>query len=879
MANAPSFNESIVVARQTLQAGRERLRQQHEAGSPGIQVCTGISDLFDEIVLSMYELAMTQVTTDTHQREALEEVTAVVAHGGYGRRDVAPYSDIDLMLLCQNKDAPLVPELARALSQNIYDVGLQLGFATRSIKEAARLGLKDAKIFTSLIESRLLIGSQDLFTDFFNSFRRRSRNRWKSLIKLVYSARHEERLQYGDTVHLLKPNIKRSRGTLRDLQFIRWIGFIVHGEAEPVTLQRLGTMTREDYRTVRNARDFLLQLRNELHFQASKPQDVLNRFEQVRIAEKLGYQDSPKSLAVEQFMQHYFDHISRVRYTVTHFFQSSRPERWASKLSLPGFVRKIDGKFRMGPYNIGALPKQLDSIKSNLSDVLRLMELASRHNRRIDHRTWTAVRETMMEIDNVELTPQVTNQFLALLSRPVRLGEQLRKLHQMRVLEKIVPAIRHARNLLQFNDYHKYTVDEHSMRAVKKATDFFGEHSVLGNVYRDLENKTILHLALLVHDLGKGFPEDHSEVGREIAAQTAERFGLSEHNTDVLCHLVHKHLLMAHTAFRQDLHDENVIIRFSAEARSLEQLQMLFVLTCADLAAVGPGVLNEWKQDLITELYLKARIHLSGESQAKFAKDWLATQRQKLVKLLPAEEQQWQPHLEKLPPTLLNDDHLQRTADYLTGLSTLAKDEVITWSGYVPERNATEYVIGAHQNTLDGCFHRITGVLSSQGNSILGAEIFTLGGELVLDRFFVNDLDHAGSPSEDRANLIQQKLKQAIELKEDVKPTFRQIWTTSSETTAGEINPLPTRVGIDNKSAERHTIITVFAYDRLGLLYQITKVLFDLGLDVHVAKIGTYIDQVVDVFYVTDRIGNKIEAKEQFDAIRKKLLEQIEKPT
>ena len=361
MANAPSFNESIVAARQTLQAGRERLRQQHEVGSPGIQVCTGISDLFDEIVLSMYELAMTQVTTDTHQREALEEVTAVVAHGGYGRRDVAPYSDIDLMLLCQNKDAPLVPELARALSQNIYDVGLQLGFATRSIKEAARLGLKDAKIFTSLIESRLLIGSQDLFTDFFNSFRRRSRNRWKSLIKLVYSARHEERLQYGDTVHLLKPNIKRSRGTLRDLQFIRWIGFIVHGEAEPVTLQRLGTMTREDYRTVRNARDFLLQLRNELHFQASKPQDVLNRFEQVRIAEKLGYQDSPKCLAVEQFMQHYFDHISRVRYTVTHFFQSSRPERWASKLSLPGFVRKIDGKFRMGPYNIGALPKQLDS--------------------------------------------------------------------------------------------------------------------------------------------------------------------------------------------------------------------------------------------------------------------------------------------------------------------------------------------------------------------------------------------------------------------------------------------------------------------------------------------------------------------------------------
>ena len=878
MSNVPSFNQAIVDSREQLESGRERLKQQHQSGSPGIQVCTGISDLFDDIVLNLVNLAFDQVTSSESERQQLEQVIAVVAHGGYGRRDVAPYSDIDLMLLCFQSDAPLVPELARALSQNIYDVGLQLGFATRTVKEASSLGLKDAKIFTSLVESRLLQGNQDLFNDFFSRFRRRSRNHWKSLIKLVYTARHEERLQYGDTVHLLKPNIKRSRGTLRDLQFVRWIGFLVHGEAEPVTLHRLGAMTREDYRTLRNARDFLLQIRNELHFQAGKSQDVLNRFEQVRIAKELEYEDTPESLGVEQFMQHYFEHISQVRYTVTHFTQSSRPEGWSSKMSIPGFVRKLDGKFRIGPYSIGVLPQQLDRIKSNVSDVLHLMELASRRNRRIDHRTWTAVREAMMEMEEVELTDQVTQQFLALLGRPVRLGEQLRKLHQMRVLEKIVPAVKHARNLLQFNDYHKYTVDEHSMRAVKKATDFYGEPTVLGNVYRELENKTILHLALLLHDLGKGFPEDHSEVGMQIAEKTAERFGLTEHNTDVLMHLVHKHLLMAHTAFRQDLHDENVIIRFAAEARSLEQLQMLFVLTCADLAAVGPDVLNKWKQDLITELYLKARIHLSGESQAKFAKEWLKTQQEKLGKLLPQTDISWEPYLVKLPPTLLDDEHLQRTADFLQALAPLSPGEVVTWARYVPERNATEYAIGAKQETLDGCFHRITGVLSSQRNSILGAEIFTLNNDLVLDRFFVNDLDHANAPSEDRLSLIQQKLKQAVELKEDIKPIFRQIWSASSEKTASDLNPLPSRVGIDNKSAESHTIITVFAYDRLGLLYNITKVLFDLELDVHVAKIGTYIDQVVDVFYVTDRNGNKIESKEQFDTLREKLLEQIEKP-
>ena len=248
MSNVPSFNQAIVDSREQLESGRERLKQQHQSGSPGIQVCTGISDLFDDIVLNLVNLAFDQVTSSESERQQLEQVIAVVAHGGYGRRDVAPYSDIDLMLLCSQSDAPLVPELARAISQNIYDVGLQLGFATRTVKEASSLGLKDAKIFTSLVESRLLQGNQDLFNDFFSRFRRRSRNNWKSLIKLVYAARHEERLQYGDTVHLLKPNIKRSRGTLRDLQFVRWIGFLVHGEAEPVTLHRLGTMTREDYR-------------------------------------------------------------------------------------------------------------------------------------------------------------------------------------------------------------------------------------------------------------------------------------------------------------------------------------------------------------------------------------------------------------------------------------------------------------------------------------------------------------------------------------------------------------------------------------------------------------------------------------------------------
>ena len=882
MSSTHCFTKAVNEARDNLQSRRQRIQSQHDKGSPGIQVCASLADMLDGIILDLYHAALDQVTSGDAEREKLEHQIALVPHGGYGRRDVAPYSDVDLMLLCTSPNQPGVAKLARALSQNIYDAGLALGFSIRTTREATSLALQDAKIFTSLVESRFLHGSVHQFTDFFERFRHRSQKNWKTLAHLIAQARREEKATVGDVVHLLKPNVKRSPGSLRDLQFIRWIGFAVYGEPDPQKLHRRGILSKEDTHILRRGRDYLLQLRNEMHFHAGKAQDLLNRHEQVRIAELMGFEDQDDLLAVEQFMQKYFNLTSQVRYTAKHFYADGRPQRWSTRFFVPGLVRVLHGRFRLGPYNIGAIPKQLDSIKTNLEDVLRLMELASHYDRRIDHRTWTAIRQSMMQTKEIELSKQLTTQFMSLLSKPVRLGDQLRRLHRMRVLEKIIPAVKHARCLLQFNEYHKYTVDEHSLQAVEMATGFATESSALGKAYTSIKDKSLLHLALLLHDLGKGFPQDHCEVGESIAIETAERFDLSEHDTQILAFLVRKHLIMAHTAFRQDLHDENVILRFAAEVGSLEKLKLLFILTCADLAAVGPDVLNQWKQDLITELYHKTKQQLSGESTAKYAQDWVIQQQQKLVTMLsapksftPADRNIWQAYFDKLPQAMLVNKQLQSTCEYLQAMFTLDEKEIKTWARYYPEQNVVEYAIAAKAEALTGCFHRITGILSTQRNSILSVEIIELPNGHVLDRFFVTDTSSDRTPEKHRLQHMQQMIHDAIDNQDASRPSFPTIWADTRDATAGDLNPMPTHVEIDNASAENYTIVTVFAYDRIGLLYKITKALYDLELEVHMAKIGTYIDQVVDVFYLTDRDNRKIDSKQQLAEIRNTLLKKI----
>ncbi len=419
-------------------------------------------------------------------------------------------------------------------------------------------------------------------------------------------------------MYLLEPNIKRSPGGLRDIQLLRWVGFARYGEAAPDGLQLMGELSKEDEIALRRALEFLLRIRNELHFHARKEHDVLDRAEQVRIAAAFGYRGSAGMLPVEEFMREYFRNTDAVQQVACRFLEGAQPWMKLGEVLSPLFSHQVEGDFRVGPTRISATRKGLVKLQGDLMQMLRLADLANLYNKRIAHSTWQAIHRAAPKMPDV-ITSESAERFLSVLSQPARLGELLRNLHELVVLERLIPAFAHARSLLQFNEYHKFTVDEHCLRAVEAATALQTESEPWGEVYRAIENKRTLHLALLIHDLGKGYPEDHSEVGLRIADETARRLRLPQREAEILKFLVHKHLVMSHLAFRRDTSDDQIIVRFAVEVGSPEVLRMLYVLTCADLAAVGPGVLNSWKGEVLNDLYLRTLRHLSGDSPSLLA--------------------------------------------------------------------------------------------------------------------------------------------------------------------------------------------------------------------------------------------------------------------
>ena len=869
MASAGGFPPAVVKSRERLQAGRLKLRAQHDSGSPGIQVSARQADLIDSVVLDLFQAAQVEAGV-----EDLAGQFAVVAHGGYGRRDVAPFSDVDLMLLHTPAAAEQAELLARYLSRWIVDAGCVLGFSLRTPKQACKYAWGDATIFTSLVESRLLTGSVELFSSYMHSLRKGARRRSSKIIRDVEKARFEERRKYGETVFLLEPNIKRSRGGLRDIQLVRWVGFAKYGECDIEKLSQLGYLDQEDFRVLRDGVRYLLRLRNQMHFEAGKSQDQMDRALQMQLAEWSGFQGDDGILPVEQFMQEYFAHTSEIRYSSAHFLDSAKAGSRVTDTFSMGIPAKRD--YRIGVRTVWATPSGLERVKRDPAAVLELMSLSSKVGKPIAHRTWREIRTAMLNRQVGEIDSLTIDRFMELMSRSSNLAEKLRRLHELRVLEQIVPEMAHARCLLQFNQYHKYTVDAHSIRAVECVTELESDKTTLGAIYRKLRDKRILHLALLLHDLGKGFAEDHSEVGLRIAEKNADRLRLNPQDKETLAFLVHKHLLLAHTAFRFDLSNNEAAVKFAAEVGSSERLQLLLLLTYADLASVGPDVVNQWKIELLLQLYYQTDAHFRDEKPGEGFRNDITNRKSSIVALAPkdVDAEWWERQVQALPVAYLLRTEPHVAAREVQNLLQLDSQPSISWGRYIESQWAVEYTVVTKQSGRPiGTFHRITGALSSQGMKIIAAEVHTQPNAVAWDRFLVEDQEFSGPPPEQRIEFVREKINEALDPETSYQPVFPKIWGAKNAGDDAELNTQPTQVRFDNSTSEQHTIITLFAYDRLGLLYSVGKVLFELQLILHSAKISTHLDQVVDVFYVSDLKGKKIEEGTRLYVIRQRLLQ------
>ncbi len=876
------------VARETLLG---RVAAERAAGTPPLAIARLASDLTDELVIDVWRSVLADLPEGGGGARFV-----LLAHGGYGRREQSPFSDVDLMILhdaaAVSAAAGVVAAVARRLLQDLFDAGLDVGQSVRTVADAVRLARTDATVFSTLVDARPLADST-------GPPDRTGIDRWGLTARLnrqlttiahrgphriaarLLEARDEEAARYGESSALLEPNVKRSPGGLRDIQLVRWLGFITHSTSDLAALVAAGMVTPRDVERLTAAAGHLTGVRIDLHLAAGRAADDLTREEQQRLSRERGIGPLQGLLPVERFMRDYFRHTGDVVHVLGNVkARSLRRQRG------PGWMagilgHRVDGRFVVGPGTIAVVPSHRDEVAADLASILRLLELSQLYGLPVDVDTWEAIRVAVSDDAGADrpspdtpLPADVRAGFLALFERPERLGDVLRRLHDIGLLERIIPDFAHARHLLQFNNYHKYTVDEHSLRAVEEAVAKGEGGGWLGTVWGGIGRKRLLLLALLIHDLGKGYEEDHSELGRRIAARVATRLGLPEDEGAIIEFLVHRHLVMAHLAFRRDATDPALVVRFACDVGSPEVLRMLSLLTAADVSAVGPGVWTEWKSDLLGDLHARTLAVLDGEGPSP-----RTVGHRKALELLLRE---WEPDDpvvrigRQLPAALLDDNDPGRIVEELVQLARLPPDGVFVATRWQPDTSTVSATVGTRESVAPGVFHRVTGALTSQRMEILAADIHTLDEGLVIDHFTLVDPDFAGAPPGERLADVAAAIRAA--LKADKAPAF----TPRLNPLAPRPNPSlrhPVRVAIDNSSSDTTTIVDVFANDALGLLYQIARTLFDAGLSVRSAKVGTYLDQVVDCFHVTDQKGGKIADPDRLESVRKQLEEVVTRAT
>ncbi|MDH5562165.1 MAG: [protein-PII] uridylyltransferase [Nitrospirota bacterium] len=867
-----SFTPTSAVGSQSLQEERETLHQRLREGATGGEVVQAFSDFMDALLIARFREVIQQGNAEI--RASLQQC-CLVAMGGYGRRELAPYSDIDVMLLTKGDQAEVAHTISKGVFHRLWDLGFQVGHSVRSIAECLEIAARDLPACTSLMESRFLGGHAAVFQEFQRKFDRRILKRQsKQFILDKIEEREREYAKFGATVFLLEPNVKKSKGGLRDLHLVQWVGQARYGVGTIQELANRGILAFQDYQVLQDAQEFLWRLRGFLHFEAKRAQDILTFEDQVRLAEIYGLSDLPHLLAVEQFMQQYFRHTTGLHDRCLRFLEQAQEQSWVARMRRWWPHSLIEDMFLIQDHRLTIPSEKLLGVLESPVLLLRLFEISQDQAVPIDSRILNELSQHLVTVPNERFhTEEVSRLFRRILSRPGRIGHTLEAMHQASLLEKLVPAFARVRGLMQFNQYHKYTVDEHSLLSVKEAERLQEEQGLVGEVYRQIVDKDIFHLALLLHDLGKGRPGDHCKIGQEITHKMADRLGLSEKEREVLAFLVFHHLVMSHTAFRRDLNDPKIIQAFARKMKTVAVLQKMFILTVADISAVGPEVMTKWKESLLGELYSRTYEDMvQGTGASKPAGESIFLQpaaRKALLETLatqgadsPEPDAGWSSwvdeQLAQLPDWYVASTPVEQMAAHLLAMSHLSVRPIHVEGRFNTELGISEYVLITREQAKLGLFMQVTGVLAALGLEVLNAQIMTLDDGTVLDLFSVNDTDWEGQPSDYRFNEVSHEIQAVVQEEHSVEQVFQR----RRRLVLGRKFPTgrrPTEVLIDNEVSDSYTVIDVFADDKLGLLFLLAKTLVQLDLSIHMARIGTRLDQVVDVFYVTTASGEKIQ--------------------
>ncbi len=895
-------SQELVRYKTFLKLEAHRLKMLHRAGTGGREICRARAAILDLLLKYLWEAAKVEAAEQVPKEKPQ---LALVAIGGYGRGELNPHSDIDFMLLhnrqvgASGKPLPYLSKMVDAILYPLWDIGLKVGHSVRSTEDCARVANSDMQSKTSLIESRLIVGDENLFRLFQNLVVARCvKDHEAEYIAMRIEDQEARRTKFGNSACMQEPNIKNGCGGLRDFQNLLWMAFFKYRTRSLKELQQREFVTESERKQLDAAYDFLLRVRTEIHYHTNRATDVLAKNLQPSVAHNLGYTERSPSRRIEKFMRDLYTH-SRNIFLITRTLEQRmailpQPQRRLSLRRLLPRARRalaepVDGfKFING--EIHALSNRV--FRDQPRRLMRVFLHAQQRGLRLHPDLAQLIRNQLSLVDRDFLADEhVRETFLTILNQRGNVASVLRTMHEVDFLGRYMPEFGKLTCLVQHEFYHQYAADEHTLMCLEQLDRVWEAknlpYSNYTQLFQDLERPFLLYLALLLHDVGKPLGHGkHAEVSAQMAMRAAKRLKLDGAAAHTLRVVIENHLLMANVSQRRDLEDAAVIRNFAKQVQTQENLALLTLHTFADTLATSEKLWNGFKDSLIRLLYDKTLRQLSGGTEFIRAEE---KQRELLMQevhdLLPREisEEELHAHFITLPPRYFQIQSASEILDDLTLVHQFLQLQIldeertlepaILWQNE-PDRGCNAVKICTWDRA--GLFSKIAGSFSATGLNILSAQIFTRTDGIALDTFYVTDAltgNLATREQRDKfAELLNKvlssggaDLRSLIERQKITRPIYQAY--------AGE--RIPTQIQLDNEASETRTLIEIETEDRIGLLYMISETLTELALDISAAKICTEKGAAIDSFYMHELGGGKILAPERQQTIERKLRQAI----
>jgi len=884
-----------------LKVETHRLKILHRAGADGRDICRARSAIIDLVLLSILEGVK---AASPQLARTGPPVLTMVAIGGYGRAELNPHSDIDIMFLHESdmvsdgKAAPELVELVDGTLYTLWDLGLKVGHSVRSLDDCIKVANTDMQSKTSLIEARRITGDETLFDRFNKALVAKCViGHENEYIQMRLADQAARRSKYGNSAFMQEPNIKNGCGGLRDYQNLLWMAYFKYRARTLAELEQREMISASERKQLDRAYGFLLRLRNELHYYLDRPSDVLGRSLQPSIAANLGWHDRSAGKRLEEFMHEFYGHTRNIDFITRTVEQRlaliTPPHR------LLTFARNI-----FGPHPKEERETTVDGLKfadgeiraassgvfrDNPKRLMRVFLHMQQKGLKLHPATAQLIRNQLSLVNNsFRRDPHVRATFLEILDQRGSVAPILRAMHEVGLLGKFLPEFGRLTCLVQLEFYHQYTADEHTLMCIEKLDQLWGAKtppfSAYADIAREVENAWLLYLALLLHDSGKAFRTGHHEViGGNVALSVSRRLDLDGTKTHTLRLVIENHLLMAQISQRRDLDDKTVIENFARQIQSTENLVLLTLHTFSDSMGTSDQLWNGFKDAVLWQLYRKTRQVLTGGTDFLIAE---ARQRELLVEEVqrmapptfdPAEIQA---HFNNLPARYCQINDAQDILGDVTQVHRFiqlqlspaevnALAPIITWHN---ERDRGYTTVKLCTWDRERFFTHVTGCLTAAGLNILGAEILTRFDGIVLDTFFVTDARTGQLAIKDERDMFEflvQNILTGAAL--DLPALIARVRPAAGAYKSLDGERIPTLIEMDNATSDTRTIVDLQAEDRVGLLYDLSRTLAELNLNIYLAKILTEKGAAIDTFYIAERDGSKVLDPERQKAIKQRL--------